>query len=186
MKRTIATTVGLATAALVVGAGITLASQLNPPQSEERKATMQLEIWRVGSQASVKGPANWFTGTVRLDPLADAKEPSRVSMANVTFEPGARTAWHTHPLGQHILITSGFGWVQQEGGPIQEVQPGDVVWFPPNVKHWHGASPKTAMTHVAIQEAKDGSAVTWMEHVTDEQYGKGQTQQPSSNERPER
>jgi len=112
----------------------------------------------------------WFTGSVRIDPLADPKASSRVSMASVTFEPGARTAWHTHPLGQHLLITSGYGWVQEQGGEIQEVRPGDVVWFPPGVKHWHGASPDNAMTHIAIQEAQDGSPVDWLEHVTDEQY----------------
>lgn len=131
-----------------------------------------MEIQRVGTKASVEGPQEWFTGSVRIDPLADPKTPSHVSMASVTFEPGARTAWHTHPLGQHLIITSGLGWVQQEGGKIQEVRPGDVVWFPPGVKHWHGASPDTAMTHIAIQESKDGSPVEWMEHVTDEQYGK--------------
>ena len=129
-----------------------------------------MDIQRVGSKASVKGPTDWFSGTVWLDPMFDAKDPSRVSGASVTFEPGARTAWHTHPMGQHLIITSGVGWVQQEGGPIQEVHPGDVVWFPPNVKHWHGATPANAMTHTAIQEAKDGSPVEWMEHVTDEQY----------------
>jgi quercetin dioxygenase-like cupin family protein len=131
-----------------------------------------MQIQRLDAQASVKGPADWFTGSVRIDPLADPKAPSRVSMANVTFEPGARTAWHTHPLGQHILITSGLGWVQHEGGEIQEVRPGDIVWFPPGEKHWHGASNKQAMTHIAIQEAKDGTAVEWLEHVTDEQYEK--------------
>jgi quercetin dioxygenase-like cupin family protein len=129
-----------------------------------------MNIQRVGSKPSVKGPSGWFTGTVRVDPLFDGPDPARVSGANVTFEPGARTAWHTHPLGQHIMITSGVGWVQQEGGAVQEVRPGDVVWFPPNVKHWHGASPTNAMAHLAIQEARDGSAVEWMEHVTDEQY----------------
>lgn len=131
-----------------------------------------MNIQRAGSQASSKGPEDWFTGTVRLDPLLSAKEPSRVAAANVTFEPGARTAWHTHPLGQHIIITAGLGWVQEDGGPIEEVRPGDVVWFPPGVKHWHGASPKTAMTHIAIQEAKDGSPVDWLEKVSDEQYRK--------------
>ena len=125
-----------------------------------------------GSQPSNKGPADWFTGTVRIDPLFPAKAPARAAGASVTFEPGARTAWHTHPLGQTLIITAGFGWVQQEGGPVEEVRPGDVVWFPPGVKHWHGASPTTAMTHTAIQEALDGKVVDWLEHVSDEQYRK--------------
>ena len=130
-----------------------------------------MEIKRSGSGASRKGPAEWFTGTVRIDPLFQAPEPGRVSGGHVTFEPGARTAWHTHPLGQTLVITSGLGWVQREGGPIEEVRPGDIVWFPAGEKHWHGASPTTAMTHIAIQESLNGNAVEWMEHVTDEQYG---------------
>ena len=129
-----------------------------------------MEIKRAGSQPSVKGPGDWFTGIVRIDPLFDRPEPARVSGANVTFEPGARTAWHTHPLGQTLIVTSGFGWVQREGGPVEEIRPGDVVWFPPGEKHWHGASPSTAMTHIAIQEKLNGSPVTWMEKVSDEQY----------------
>ncbi len=133
---------------------------------------MEIGIRRVGSKPSQEGPAEWFTGSVRIDSLFDAKEPSRVSGAIVTFEPGARTAWHTHPLGQHLIITSGLGWVQQEGEPIQEVRPGDVVWFPPGVKHWHGATPTNAMSHVAIQEAQNGSPVEWLEQVSDQQYRK--------------
>ena len=129
-----------------------------------------MDIQRVGSKASVRGPEDWFTGTLRIDPMFDAKEPSRVGSACVTFEPGARTAWHTHPVGQHLIVTSGVGWVEQDGGKVQEIRPGDVVWFPPNVKHWHGASSMTAMTHIAIQETKDGSPVEWMEKVTDKQY----------------
>lgn len=129
-----------------------------------------MNITRAGSQPSTPGPAEWFTGTTRIDPLFQPKDSSKVSAANVTFEPGARTAWHTHPVGQHLIVTSGLGRVQCEGGPIEEIRPGDVVWFPPNVKHWHGASPTVAMTHIAIQEAVDGSPVTWMEQVTDEQY----------------
>lgn len=132
-----------------------------------------MQIKRSGSEASAKGPAGWFTGPVRIDPLFQAPAPARVSGAHVTFEPGARTAWHTHPLGQTLIITSGFGWVQREGGPIEEVRPGDVVWFAPNEKHWHGASASTAMTHIAIQEALNGSPVTWMEHVSDQEYGAG-------------
>src|SRR4051794_37202941 len=131
-----------------------------------------MEITRVGSQASNKGPADWFTGTVRIDPLFQAKAPARAAGASVTFEPGARTAWHTHPLGQTLIVTAGSGWVQQESSPVEEVRPGDVVWFPPGVKHWHGASPSTAMTHIAIQEALDGKVVDWLEKVSDEQYRK--------------
>ena len=118
----------------------------------------------------MKGPADWFTGTVRIDPLINPQDPARVAGASVTFEPGARTAWHTHPLGQTLIVTSGAGRVQCEGGPIEEIRPGDVVWFPPGVKHWHGASPTTAMTHIAIQEALDGKPVDWMEKVSDQQY----------------
>ena len=119
-----------------------------------------------------KGPAEWFTGTVRIDPLFQAPDPARVSGASITFEPGARTAWHTHSLGQTLIVTAGSGWAQREGGPIEEVLPGDVVWFPPGEKHWHGATPTTAMTHIAIQEVLNGSPVDWMEKVSDEQYRK--------------
>ena len=129
-----------------------------------------MEIKRIGSQPSVQGPAEWFTGTVRIDPLFAAQEPSRVSGARVTFEPGARTDWHIHPLGQTLIITSGSGRVQREGGPVEEVHPGDVVRFAPGEKHWHGASPTTAMSHIAIHEDREGEAVEWFEHVSDEQY----------------
>jgi len=131
-----------------------------------------MEIKRVGSQPSTKGPADWFTGTVRIDPLFQAKAPARVVGASVTFEPGARTAWHTHPLGQTLIVTSGCGWVQREGGSIEEIRPGDVILFPPGEKHWHGATPSNDMTHIAIQEALDGKVVDWMEQVSDEQYRK--------------
>jgi quercetin dioxygenase-like cupin family protein len=131
-----------------------------------------MEIKRNGSQPSRKGPAEYFTGAVRIDPLFQAPEPARVSGGSVTFEPGARTAWHTHPLGQTSIIIVGLGWVQREGGPIEEVRPGDVVWFPPGEKHWHGATPTTAMTHIAIQEAVNGKNVDWMEKVSDDQYRK--------------
>ena len=131
-----------------------------------------MDLQRVGSKSSAKGPSEWFTGLVRIDPLFDRTDPARVSGASVTFEPGARTAWHTHPLGQTLIITSGCGWAQREGGAVEEIRPGDVVWFPPGEKHWHGASPTTSMTHIAIQEKLNGSAVTWMEMVTDEQYRK--------------
>ncbi len=132
-----------------------------------------MDITRAGSKPSGQGPADWFTGTVRIDPLFSAPAPARVAGAAVTFEPGARTAWHTHPLGQTLIVTAGFGLAQRDGGPIEEIRPGDVVWFPPNERHWHGASPTTAMTHIAIQEALDGKAVDWMEQVTDDQYGAG-------------
>ena len=131
-----------------------------------------MEIKRCGSQPSAKGPQEYFTGTVRIDPLMSPSEPARVAGASVTFEPGARTAWHTHPLGQTLIVTAGCGRVQREGGPIEEIRSGDVVWFAPGEKHWHGATPTTAMTHIAIQEKLDGSPVTWMEHVTEEQYGR--------------
>jgi quercetin dioxygenase-like cupin family protein len=130
-----------------------------------------MEIKRAGSVASASGSADWFTGTVRIDPLFNSFAPERVQGANVTFEPGARTAWHTHPLGQTLVIVSGLGRVQREGGAIEEVRPGDVVWFAPGEKHWHGASPTTAMTHMALQEVQDGKVVDRMEKVTDEQYG---------------
>jgi len=131
-----------------------------------------MEIKRVGSQASIPGPAEWFTGVVRIDPLfLSANEPSRVTGASVTFEPSARTAWHTHPLGQTLIVTAGCGRAQREGGLIEEIRPGDVVWFPPNEKHWHGASPTTSMTHIAIQEELDGTAAEWFEQVNEEEYG---------------
>src|ERR1700760_3753131 len=129
-----------------------------------------MEIKRNGSRPSNQGPAEWFTGAVRIDPLIQLNAPARAVGASVTFEPGARTAWHTHPLGQTLIVTAGCGWAQREGGPVEEIHPGDVVWIPPNEKHWHGASPTIAMTHIAIQEKKDGKTVDWMEHVTDEQY----------------
>jgi quercetin dioxygenase-like cupin family protein len=130
-----------------------------------------VRITRAGTHPSQQGPAEWFTGAVRIDPLSQAKDAARAGGAQVTFEPTARTAWHTHPLGQVLVVTSGVGRVQQWGGPIEEIRPGDVVWTPPGVKHWHGASPTTAMTHIAIQESLDGKPVEWMEKVTDEQYG---------------
>jgi quercetin dioxygenase-like cupin family protein len=131
-----------------------------------------MDINRNGSRPSGKGPAEWFTGTVRIDPLFEAPEPARARAASVTFEPGARTAWHTHPLGQALIVTFGLGWVQRWGGPIEEIRPGDVIWFAAGEKHWHGATPRTAMTHIAIQEALNGKPVDWMEHVSEEQYRK--------------
>jgi len=131
-----------------------------------------MEIKRRASQNLSKGSAEYFTGTVRIDPLFEAPEPARVRGASVTFEPGARTAWHTHPLGQTLIVTTGLGWAQRWGEAVAEIRPGDVVWFPPGEKHWHGASPTSAMTHIAIQEALDGKVVEWMEHVSDQQYKK--------------
>jgi len=131
-----------------------------------------MNITRAGTQPSVKGPADWFTGTTRIDSPFKGTDSSRITGALVSFEPGARTAWHTHPLGQTIIITTGCGWAQRLGGPVEEIRPGDIVWFPPGEKHWHGASPTTAMSHIAIQEALDGKAVDWMEKVSDDQYRK--------------
>lgn len=129
-----------------------------------------MEIKRNGAQHSVKGPADWFTGAVRIDPLFQSELPARAAGACVTFEPGARTAWHTHPLGQTLVVTAGCGWVQREGGTIEEIRPGDVIWFAPGEKHWHGATATTAMTHIAIQEKHDGQMVNWLEKVSEEQY----------------
>ncbi len=134
------------------------------------KNTGTMEIKRSGSQPSRRGPAENFTGAVRVDPLFQAPEPARTTGGHVTFEPGARSAWHTHPLGQTLIVTSGLGWVQSAGGPIEEIRAGDVVWFPPGLKHWHGATPTTGMTHIAIQEALNGKTVDWLEKVSDEQY----------------
>ena len=129
-----------------------------------------MEIKRAGSQPSGKGPAEFFTGSVRIDPLNSAPAPARVSCASVTFEPGARTAWHTHPLGQTLVVTAGCGWTQCAGGPIEEIRAGDVIWCPPGHKHWHGATATTSMTHIAIQEALDGKFIDWMEQVTEAEY----------------
>jgi len=129
-----------------------------------------MEITRIGSQPSGKGPTDWFTGAVRIDPLFQANDSRRAAAATVTFEPGARTAWHTHPLGQTLIVTSGCGWAQREGGTVEEIHPGDVVWFSPGEKHWHGATPTTAMAHVAIQENLNGKVVDWLEKVSDGQY----------------
>jgi len=132
-----------------------------------------MEIKRIGTQPSSKGQADWFTGTVRIDSRFSGSDPARVAGAIVTFEPGARTAWHTHPLGQTLIVTAGCGWAQRWGGPVEEIRPGDVIWFSPGEKHWHGAAPTTAITHIAIQEQLDGKAVDWMEKVSDEQYQAG-------------
>jgi quercetin dioxygenase-like cupin family protein len=159
--------------ALAAGGGLAaLAAAPQAPATDvlTTRGTPRMEIKRNGSRPSGRGPAEWFTGSVRVDPLFQAPDPARVAGASVTFEPGARTAWHTHPLGQTLIVTSGLGWAQRWGGPVEEIRPGDVVWFPPGEKHWHGAAPTTAMTHIAIQERLDGKAVDWMEHVSDEQY----------------
>ena len=132
-----------------------------------------MDIKRAGSQPSREGSSDWFTGTVRIDPLFEVNSPSRGQGISVTFEPGARTLWHTHPLGQNLVVTAGCGWVQQWGEPIEEIRPGDVVWIPPGEKHWHGATPTTAMTHIAVYEHLDGTGADWMEEVSDEQYRKG-------------
>jgi quercetin dioxygenase-like cupin family protein len=129
-----------------------------------------MEIKRNASRPSAKGQSEYFTGAVRIDPLFNAADPARAVGASVTFEPGARTAWHTHPLGQTLIVVAGCGWAQHEGGPVEDIRPGDVVWFPPGEKHWHGATATTAMTHIAIQERLDGKTVDWMEHVSDAQY----------------
>jgi quercetin dioxygenase-like cupin family protein len=129
-----------------------------------------MDIKRSGSQPSAKGSSEYFTGTVRIDPLFETTDPARTSGATVTFEPSARTAWHTHPLGQTLIVTAGSGLVQRWGGAIEQIRPGDIIWFPPGEKHWHGAAPTTAMTHIAIQEQLDGKTVDWMEKVSDEQY----------------
>ena len=172
-RRRFLTTGGAIMAAITIcgtAAGPTLSSPLQA-SSPFRHEDTNMQITRAGSQPSQTGPAEWFTGKTRVDTLFNAPAPARVAGASVTFEPGARTAWHTHPLGQTLIVTSGLGRVQVEGGPIEEIRPGDVVWFPPGIKHWHGAAPKNAMSHIAIQEALDGKVVEWMEHVTDEQYG---------------
>jgi quercetin dioxygenase-like cupin family protein len=129
-----------------------------------------MEINRIGSRPSGKGPSDWFTGAVRIDPLFDRSEPARATSASVTFDPGARTAWHTHPLGQSLIVTAGCGWAQRSGGPREEIRPGDVIWFAPGEKHWHGATATTAMTHIAVQEKLNGKVVDWLEKVSDEQY----------------
>ena len=172
MGRLQATVRSFSVMAAAVGIG-GWATFVQPPaqsavRSGERMAP--LEIQRSGAQPSTKGPAEWFTGTVRIDPLFPVREPARAAGNTVTFEPGARTAWHTHPLGQTLIVTFGLGWVQREGGPVEEIRPGDVVWIAPGVKHWHGASPTTAMTHIAIQESLNGKPVDWMEKVSDLEY----------------
>ncbi len=165
-RRVILKSVGMAAIALPAATSI----RAEVPQAKPKE--LHMEIKRVGTQPSGKGPTEWFTGTARIDPLFAVHEPARAAGNSVTFEPGARTAWHTHPLGQTLIVVSGVGRAQRLGGPVEEIRPGDVVWFPPGEKHWHGAAPTTAMTHIAIQEQLDGKMVEWMEKVSDEQYGK--------------
>jgi quercetin dioxygenase-like cupin family protein len=154
----------------LAAAGILPVGALAAPAISTRQGNGTMEIRRSGSQPSGKGAANNFTGAVRVDPLLQAPAPARVSCASVTFEPGARTAWHSHPLGQTLIVTSGQGWAQVWGGPIEEIRPGDVIWIPSGEKHWHGATPTTAVTHIAIVERLDGRSADWMEKVSDEQY----------------
>jgi quercetin dioxygenase-like cupin family protein len=148
------------------------ASGSGPPKAVSSEDSRTMKITRSGSQPSRQAPAEYFTGSVHIDPLFPANAPSRTSGASVTFEPGARSAWHTHPLGQTVIVTAGTGWVQQEGREKQEIKPGDVIWIPPGVKHWHGATATNGMTHIAIQEQVDGKNVDWMEKVSDEQSGR--------------
>jgi quercetin dioxygenase-like cupin family protein len=162
---------------LAVTSGIAALAATRPAAAEApiltvptKRSNETMEIMRIGSRPSGKGPTEYFTGSVRIDPLFQAPDPARVRGASVTFEPGARTAWHTHPLGQTLIVTAGCGWVQREGGPVEEIRPGDVVWFSPGEKHWHGATATTGMTHTALQEALNGKVVDWMEKVSDEQY----------------
>src|SRR5438046_3778740 len=163
-RRTFLRSISLA----ALGMPAILRGETNSPSTQRKE--LKIEIKKVGSEPSSRGPADWFTGTVRIDPLFQAHDPARASGASVTFEPGARTAWHTHPLGQTLLVTAGCGRAQRWGRPIEEIRPGDVIWIPPGEKHWHGATATTAMTHLAIQEQLNGKAVDWMEKVSDEEY----------------
>lgn len=162
------------TAALSFSTALLAAASSQAQTSASAGGIAPMEISRNGSRPPAVGSPQNFTGSVRVEPLFDARGPARASAFDVTFEPGARTAWHSHPFGQRLIVTSGLGWTQVEGGPVEEIGPGDVVWCPPNVRHWHGATATTAMTHIAVQEAKDGKFVEWMEHVTDAQYRAGQ------------
>jgi quercetin dioxygenase-like cupin family protein len=146
-------------------------------QQASQEGADHMRITRSGERQPSAGPAEYFTGVATITPLFDPQGPSQVGAASVTFEPGARTAWHTHPLGQRLIVTSGTGWTQVEGGPVEEIRAGDIVWCPPDVRHWHGATPQTGMTHIAVQESMNGSPVKWMEHVTDEQYLAGRSAQ---------
>jgi quercetin dioxygenase-like cupin family protein len=172
MKRiaALALTMSLLASAGVQANNTVLAQAANPASPGASHGQGELRISRPGSQPSARGPAEWFTGSVRVDPMFPATAPSRVAGGLVTFEPGARSAWHTHPVGQVLIVTEGVGWIQREGRPVEEIRPGDVVWIPPGVKHWHGAAATTGMTHISLTEEVDGRNATWMEKVTDEQY----------------
>jgi quercetin dioxygenase-like cupin family protein len=172
MKVLAATLISLSLFASAASQAQTGAAQANASPTASAQDSHSIKITRSGSQQPSKGPAEHFTGSVQIEPLFSAHDPSRTSGGKVTFEPGARSAWHTHPLGQILIVTDGTGWIQQWGGAVEEIRKGDVVWIPAGVKHWHGAAPNTAMTHVAIQEQLNGKAVEWMEKVTDEQYRK--------------
>lgn len=172
MKVLAATLISLSLFASAASQAQTGAAQADASPTASAQDSRSIKITRSGSQQPSKGPAEHFTGSVQIEPLFPAHDPSHASGVKVTFEPGARTAWHTHPLGQALIVTAGCGWVQREGGPIEEIRPGDAVWFSPGEKHWHGAAPTTAMTHIAIQKKLDGKVVDWMEHVSDDQYGK--------------
>jgi len=172
MKRFAGTLISLSLLVLAVSQAQTGAMLADAFPTASAQAFHSIKVTRSGSQQPSKGPAEYFTGSVQIEPLFPAHDPSRASGGKVTFEPGARSAWHTHPLGQTLIVTDGTGWIQQWGGPIKEIRKGDVIWIPAEVKNWHGATPNTAMTHVAIQEELNGKAVEWMEKVTDEQYRK--------------
>lgn len=172
MKQVISVLAGvcLATWAVISAARLDAGAEVRMSSNKASEQSTSIMIARSGSQPPAPGPAEYFTGTVQVQPLFQATEPSRVAGASVTFEPGARTAWHTHPVGQRLIVTAGAGWVQQWGGPIEDIKPGDVVWIPPGQKHWHGATPTTRMTHIALQEHLDGKVVEWLEKVSDDQY----------------
>ena len=165
-RHTLAATAGLA----ALSAANLAAAETPAPAVATTPRNTTMDIKRNGSRPSNIGSADYFTGAVRIDPLFQAPEPARAAGASVTFEPGARTAWHTHPLGQTLIVTAGLGWAQREGGQVEEIHPGGVIWFPPGEKHWHGATPTTAMTHIAVQEAWNGKVVDWMEQVSNAQY----------------
>jgi quercetin dioxygenase-like cupin family protein len=172
MKVLAATLISLSLSAWAASHVHTGAAQVDASSTAPAQDSRSINITRSGSQQPIKGPAEYFTGSIQVEPLFPVRDPSRTSGGKVTFAPGARSAWHTHPLGQTLIVTEGTGWIQQLGGPIEEIRKGDVIWIPPGVKHWHGARPNTAMTHIAIQEQLSGKAVEWMEKVTDDQYRK--------------
>jgi quercetin dioxygenase-like cupin family protein len=167
---TLAMTMSLLVSAGTLANTTVLAQPVSPSSAAAPQGQGELRISRPGSQPSMRGPADWFIGSVRVDILFPATAPSRMSGGSVTFEPGARSAWHTHPVGQVLVVTAGLGWIQREGGPVEEMRPGDVVWIPPGLKHWHGAAARTGVTHIALTEEVNGQVATWLEQVSDEQY----------------